>query len=51
LDRSLDHNAIATVVIGALRGIALEWLLAPDAVDIDSAYAQLGLVLQRGLLV
>ncbi len=51
LDAGLDHNAVATVIIGALRGIALEWLLAPDAVDIDQAYAQLDVVLQRGLLV
>lgn len=51
LDPGLDHNAVATVIIGALRGIALEWLLAPDAVDVDKAYAQLDVVLQRGLLV
>ena len=51
LDPGLDHNAVATVIIGALRGIALEWLLAPDAVDIDKAYAQLNVVLQRGLLI
>lgn len=41
LDPTLDHNAVATVVIGALRGIALEWLLAGEAVDVDGAYAQL----------
>jgi AcrR family transcriptional regulator len=51
LDPALDHNAIATVLIGALRGIALEWLLAPDAVDVDNAYAQLAVVVQRGLPV
>jgi hypothetical protein len=41
LDPTLEHNAVATVIIGALRGIALEWLLAPDLVDVDAAYAQL----------
>jgi AcrR family transcriptional regulator len=51
LDPLLDHNAVATVVIGALRGIALEWLLAPDAVDVAKAYAQLRLTLERSLLV
>ncbi len=51
LDPTLEHNAVATVVIGALRGIALEWLLAPDAVQVDRAYAQLRLTLERSLLV
>jgi hypothetical protein len=32
-----------------LRGIALEWLLAPGAVDIDRAYAELFAILDRGL--
>lgn len=49
VDLALDHNAVATVVIGSLRGIALEWLLAPDAVDIDRAYAQLFEILDRGI--
>jgi AcrR family transcriptional regulator len=49
VDPSLDHNAVATVVIGALRGIALEWLLAPNAVVIDDAYAQLRQTLERAL--
>jgi AcrR family transcriptional regulator len=51
LDPSLEHNAVVTVVIGALRGVALEALLAPDAVDIDAAYAQVRLTLERSLLV
>jgi AcrR family transcriptional regulator len=49
IDPALDHNAVTTFTIGALRGIALEWLLAPDGVDIDSAYAHLLRSLQRGL--
>ena len=49
LDPTFAHNAVATVVIGALRGIALEWLLAPEAVDIDAAYGQLRETLERSL--
>jgi len=49
IDPELDHNAVTTFTIGALRGIALEWLLAPGAVDIDAAYAQLARSLQRSL--
>ena len=41
IDPSLDHNAITTLTIGALRGVALEWLLAPGAVDIDATYDHL----------
>jgi TetR/AcrR family acrAB operon transcriptional repressor len=51
LDPSLEHNAVTTVVIGALRGIALEWLLAPDAVEVEKAYAHLRLTLERSLLL
>lgn len=50
LEPSLDHNATATFIIGALRGIALEWLLAPDEVDVDRAYGHLLWFVQRGLL-
>jgi hypothetical protein len=39
------------MVIGALRGIALEWLLAADAVDVEKAYAQLRVTLERSLLI
>jgi TetR/AcrR family acrAB operon transcriptional repressor len=50
VDPALEHNAVTTFTIGALRGIALEWLLAPDAVDVEAAYAQLLRSLQAGLL-
>jgi len=50
IDPSLDHDAVTTFTVGALRGIALEWLLAPGAVDIEAAYAHLLRSLQAGLL-
>ncbi len=49
IDPALDHNTVATFAIGALRGIALEWLLAPESVDLDAAYAHLLRSLQAGL--
>jgi hypothetical protein len=49
IDRTLNHNAVATFTIGALRGIALEWLLVPDAVELDAAYQHLFRSLEAGL--
>jgi AcrR family transcriptional regulator len=49
INAGLNHDAIVTFTIGALRGIALEWLLAPDTVDVDAAYAHLLRSLQAGL--
>jgi AcrR family transcriptional regulator len=49
IDPALNHEAIVTFTIGALRGIALESLLAPDTVDIDAAYMHLLRSLQAGL--
>jgi hypothetical protein len=49
IDPGLDHNVVATFTIGALRGVALEWLLAPESVDVAAAYAYLLRSLQAGL--
>jgi AcrR family transcriptional regulator len=49
IDPALEHDAVVTFVIGALRGIALEWLLNPDGVDVDGAYTQLVRSLMPGL--
>jgi AcrR family transcriptional regulator len=49
IDPRLEHNAVATFTIGALRGIALEWLLAPESVDVAAAYAHLLRSLRAGL--
>jgi len=49
VDPTLEHGAVTTFTIGALRGIALEWLLAPEAVDIDAAYMHLLRSLTRGI--
>jgi hypothetical protein len=49
VDPTLDHNAVATFVIGGLRGIALEWLMAPESVDVDAAYEQLWRAFERSI--
>jgi AcrR family transcriptional regulator len=49
INTTLDHNAVVTFTIGALRGIALEWLLAPEAVDLEAAYGHLFRSLEAGL--
>lgn len=32
---AIDHDAVATIIEGILRGVALQWLADPDAVDLD----------------
>lgn len=49
IDPRLDHEATATVVTGALRGIALEWLLAPASVNVERAYDHLMRFVSVGL--
>lgn len=49
IDPSVDHDAVTTFAIGGLRGIALEWLLVGDTLDVDAAYAHLLRSLQAGL--
>jgi AcrR family transcriptional regulator len=49
VDPTLDHNAVATFVIGGLRGIALEWLMAPESVNVDAAYEQLWRAFERSI--
>ncbi|MHB8659669.1 MAG: TetR/AcrR family transcriptional regulator [Solirubrobacteraceae bacterium] len=50
IDPSLQHGAVTTFIVGALRGIAMEWLLAPQDVEIDAAYTHLLRSVQVGLL-
>lgn len=49
IDPELDHEAVTTFTIGALRGIALEWLLVGERLDADAAYAHLLHSLTAGL--
>ncbi len=49
VDPGLSHEAVTTFTIGALRGVALEWLLAPGEVQVDAAYDHLLRSLRCGL--
>ena len=50
VDPTLDHAAITSFMLSALRGIALDWLIAPESFDLDAAYAQLWRSFTRGIV-
>ncbi len=45
----VDPNAEATVFLGVMRGVTMQWLLAPKAVDLVGALTQYGVTLERSL--
>lgn len=45
----VDPQAAAVTVIGALGGIAYQYLLDPRGIDLDAVYPELGNSLERGL--
>jgi AcrR family transcriptional regulator len=45
----VDSDAVAVAIIGALGGIAYQYLLDPEGVDLERVYAALGRTLERGL--
>lgn len=47
--REIDVAAQSALVLGTLRGIAFQWLLDPQALDLDAAYAELKRNLRRTL--
>lgn len=40
IDPAVDQEVNASVIIGAIRGITLDWLIAPGSFDLDAAYEQ-----------
>lgn len=40
IDPGIDQEVNASVIIGAIRGITLDWLIAPGSFDLDAAYEQ-----------
>ncbi|MFY9264011.1 MAG: TetR family transcriptional regulator [Solirubrobacterales bacterium] len=40
IDPSIDQDVNASLIIGAIRGITLDWLIAPGSFDLDAAYRQ-----------
>jgi AcrR family transcriptional regulator len=45
----VDPDAVVIAVIGALRGIAYQWLIEREGMDLDRVYAQLEEMIERGL--
>lgn len=42
-----DVDALSTVIVGAIMGIHQQWRIAPDAIDLEATYAELGRLVQR----
>jgi TetR/AcrR family acrAB operon transcriptional repressor len=49
LREDIDPQSIITVLVGALGGLAYQYLLDPDDVDLDAAYGGLTALFERGL--
>ena len=45
----LEASAVITFIIGALGGIAYQWLLDPGGFDLDRVYEDLEKTLVRGM--
>jgi AcrR family transcriptional regulator len=41
LPDAVDPRALATLLLGSLRGLMMQWLLAPEKVDLTRSYAEL----------
>ena len=46
LDPQIDVEALSIIIVGMLRGIALQWLVEPEAVDLDRVVAVIGQLLR-----
>jgi AcrR family transcriptional regulator len=49
IDPAIDQDANASLIIGGIRGITLDWLMAPGSFDLDAAYEQFWSMLVRFL--
>lgn len=49
IDPSIDQDANASLIIGAIRGMMFDWLIAPGSFDLDAAYEQQWEMLVRWL--
>jgi len=47
IDRDIDPKAHAMVILGAIRGIITQWVIDPDAVDLQEAKAVLVSMVRR----
>jgi AcrR family transcriptional regulator len=49
IDPAVDQDANASMIIGGVRGITLDWLMAPGSFDLDESYRQFWEMLVRFL--
>ncbi len=49
IDPSIDHESMATFLIGAARGLVLDSLIAPDKVDLRKSLDHLWTLFSRGV--
>jgi AcrR family transcriptional regulator len=47
--RDIDPEALAVAIVGAFGGIAYQYLLDPDGIELDRVYSSLARTLERGL--
>lgn len=40
IDPSIDQDANASLIIGSVRGMTFDWLIAPGSFDLEAAYQQ-----------
>lgn len=40
IDPAIDQDVNASLIIGGVRGITLDWLMAPGSFDLDASYEQ-----------
>jgi len=49
IGRGVDAAAFATLLLASLRGILMQWLIAPDQVELARSYAELDRWLESAL--
>lgn len=49
IDSSIDQDANASLIIGGIRGITFDWLIAPGSFDLEASYQQFWDMLARFL--
>lgn len=40
IDPAIDREANASLIIGSIRGVTFDWLIAPESFDLEAAYEQ-----------
>lgn len=49
IDAAIDQDANASLIIGAVRGVTFDWLIAPGSFDLATSYEQFWTMLEKFL--